>query len=74
MEYALTQTNINQEFPNIFNLREEFETDLHSGSSKEMNYKKLYWFDRLEKSDLTDDELIGYLTVQPVLYRIARKV
>ena len=55
IRYSFEQQNVNREFPNIFDLREDFE-------------------DNFAKSDLTDDELIGYSTVKQLLDKIARKV
>ena len=72
--YSIQLTVRKPEFPNIFNLRKEMENDFPTNDFKETNYKKLYLVERLEKSDLTDDELVGYLKVQQLLDRIARKL
>ena len=72
--YSIQLTVIKPEFPNIFNLRKEMENDFPTNDFKETNDKKLYLVERLEKSDLTDDELVGYLKVQQLLDRIARKL
>ena len=55
-------------------LREDFEDNFDKDESKKKNSKESYLVERLEKSDLTDDELIGYLTVKQLLDKIANKV
>jgi len=46
----------------------------YDDDSEENDDKKAYLVARLEESDLTDDELMGYLKVQTILHRIGRKV
>ena len=71
--YAFKDHDIN-EFPNIFDLRDDFEDSFDKDEPKRKNWKESYMVQQLEKSDLTDDELIGYLTVKQLLDNIARKV
>jgi len=62
-------TVIQFEFPNIFNVREEFKP-----STNVNDPNKLYLVKKLEKSDLSDEELVDYLRVQQLLNRISRKL